>query len=290
METRIGNVTKRRWNTLVKDGRKAVSLLTQCQFRLGDIALEIEPMLPKGGQHGAEVYPTLQMFADEIGIEFATLINYRSVASAWPEKKRVDGASWTVHRALASMPNRFSLIKRPPVYERTGERRWTADAAARVAGRTPAHPATPQEKVSRIHDLAVDDNVAATAATNFLHRPEVAHRVLSDPTARHIINRAQVDRGKQIQESARERMPVIRKIERSMQIIELLGACSAFVSAISRTMSSLQDEPVSDDERHAVHDHLSRVRAAADWCEMAIDTGDTTLDEQLAKLLNGDAS
>jgi hypothetical protein len=46
MPTKIGNVTKRRYDQLVSEGRDLVEQQSHCQFALGDRALEIEPMLP----------------------------------------------------------------------------------------------------------------------------------------------------------------------------------------------------------------------------------------------------
>ncbi|MGW7510030.1 DUF6192 family protein [Streptomyces massasporeus] len=52
--------------------------------------------------------------------------------------------------------------------------RRTQDAARRQVGWRVDNPQTSQGKVEAIHDLAVDDQVAARVATHFLRRPSVA--------------------------------------------------------------------------------------------------------------------
>jgi hypothetical protein len=42
------------------------------------------------------------------------------------------------------------------------------------------------------------------------------------------------------------------------------------------------------DEQATVHRGAARVRAAVDWLESAVDTGNTSLDEGLARLLRGE--
>ncbi|MER7859111.1 DUF6192 family protein [Amycolatopsis japonica] len=288
MATKIGNVTQQRYMKLVDKAIKTVQTLTDCQFDLGYIAVEIEPIQPIGGSHGADVYDTLGKFADEIGVEFSTLLTYRDVASRWPKSKRSKHASFTVHKHLAHLENRFELIRNPPPPELGGGSRWTCDVAARAAGQTPRNPQTSRERIHRIHDLARDDTVAAEVATDFLRRPEVAHRVMGDHTARHMVNRVQAERSHQARDVARERTPAIRRVEHRLDIVNLLGACAAFVSAVNRVVPHLHGQQLAASEQEAVFENLQRVRAAADWSQTVVETGDTTMDEQLEQLLRGD--
>jgi Family of unknown function (DUF6192) len=289
INNKIGAVTSRRYSVLREQAIDAVQTMTDCQFRLGDIALEIEPMLPVGGNHGEHVYATLTQFAQEVGIEFPTLLTYRNVASRWPKQRRRRTVCFTVHRELAHLDNRFDLIRTPPWYEPTQDRRWTVDAATRAAGHTSPHPQTVQEKVSRIHDLAEDDQVAVEVTSDLLRRPEVRHRVMNEPTTRYLVNRTQLERAEQTRETVRDRTPVVRRMQQSMEIIELHGACAAFVAAINRIMPALHDVTIGPSQVAAVHDNLRRVHAAADWAQTVVDTGDVSMDDQLAQLLRGDS-
>jgi hypothetical protein len=299
--TKIGNVTQRRYDQLVRETRTAVELNTVSQFRVGDAALEIEPLRGHGGGHASSgvdddlmVSEALQMFADDIGLSVETVKSHRWVSARWPDKRlrrRHRGVAHTVFRILASIPDpekRVRQIADPPVNERTGERRWTPDAAKRVVGWQVDTPETPQEKINKIHDLAADDEVAAAVATDFLRRPEVASRAMTDRTARHVVNRAQVDHAQQAGEIARQRTPAIERIEHSGEFIDLVGACSVFVASVGRVLPTLRGHRFSTAERDTVHKNVARVRSTADWIETAVDTGKVTMDEGLAQLLRGE--
>ncbi|MCM6774545.1 DUF6192 family protein [Nocardia sp. CDC159] len=131
----------------------------------------------------------MAQFADDIGLAPATVETYRWVAGHWPKEHRVSQVPFEVHRILLSADDPFEVIKHPP-----DGRRWTPDAARRVVGRRPETAVSAQERVEAIHKLAPDDHVAARVATDFLRRPQVAARVVADPTARYLVNSAQVDR------------------------------------------------------------------------------------------------
>lgn len=109
--------------------------------------------------------------------------------------------------------------------------------------------------------------------------------MVADPTTRHLLHRAQLDRGRAGPGPGPRRTPIVRRLERSIEVIGLLGACTAFVASVNRLMPSLGDQQLSEQDRATVRDHLNRVRAAADWCETVIDTGDASMDAQLAALL-----
>lgn len=289
MTTAIGTVTKTRYRQLQKEGKRIVQLQTEGQWRLGDIALEICPIQQVGGEHGEVVTATIYEYAESIGIPGATLMDYRWVASRWPAETRVRGIVWTIHSHLASLKNRVRMIEHPPPNPVTGRREWTCDNALRAAKRTPQIPRSTTEKVNKIYDLVHNDDQAAVQAVHhLLQREEVAHKALADPHTRHIVNRVQRERDEQVQQSARERTPAIQRVERSIEIMELLGACAAFVAAMNRGIKALHEHRITDDERAAVRDKLIQVRAAADWCESAVETGDITLDDQLSKLLRGE--
>lgn len=291
MPTKIGNVTKHRYDQLVMAGRELVEQQSRCQFALGDHALEIEPMRPHGGAHPApnqepfNVGDAIRMYAEDIGVPASTLTVYRWVSSRWPKHRRVKGVSHYVHRVLAGRDDRFDMIRTPPQNERTGAHRWDVDTACRRAGWTPRTPVTTQEKVNRIHDLAKDDTVAVSVARDLLKRPTVAFEAMADHSARHAVNSAQFDHSRQAVERARQRTPAIRHIEHSIEYLDLVGACAQFVASVSRILPSLRGHEFTADEREAVSRNVERVRSTADWIQHAIDTGDVSLDEALAEIL-----
>jgi hypothetical protein len=186
MADMVGAVTQARYQALVTEGRELVALASRCQFRLGDAAIEVEPIRGRGGApaaEGATVEASLQAFADDLMVSASTLKSYRWVASRWPAARRAASVSHTVHAILASIEDeqeRWVAINDPPLDERTGRRRWTVALAQRRVGHSTGRPESVAEKVNAIHDLARDEQVAVAAATDLLRRPEVTSRVAAE--------------------------------------------------------------------------------------------------------------
>jgi len=111
------------WQDLVAEGRRLVKMEGEVYWRLGDLALVVEPM----GQHGGSgSHGRLTKYAEEIGIAGTTLLGYRQTASSWPPEKRRDDVSWTVHRVMRGREDRFDLIRSRPS--------WTKRDAQEVVG------------------------------------------------------------------------------------------------------------------------------------------------------------
>jgi hypothetical protein len=263
----------------VAELREVVEQQTQGSFTIGDRALEIEPMRERGrgqqvapGQELFTVSETLHRLAEDIGLAYRTVEKARWTASRWPKDKRQKGVSFRVHRVLAQIADeaeRFATITKPPA----GKTRWTSDEANRKVGRQVERPTSPQEKITAIHHLARDEDVAATVTSDFLkrptvaakvsdqdkvrvveeftrdehvatqvttgllRRPEVAFKAMSDDTARHQVNHAQVERGRQAREHFEDTSPVapaVRNIDRTVEFLDLVTACHSFVAAAGR--------------------------------------------------------
>lgn len=336
MVATIGQVSQQRYDELVAQSRDLVREHGRIQFKLGDNALEIEPMGPHGGSvphdvQGLGVTAALRMFAEDIGVAPNTIKDWRWVASRWPAERRRDDVSFHIHRvlgAIADADQRFAVIGEPPVLARTGERRWTEDEAKRRVGWQVSRPETVQEKVSAVHalvtddevatqiatdllrrpkvafkaatettvhervgavhELVRDDEVAAKIATDLLRRPEVAARAMTDTTARTVVNRAQADQARQGGEMIRQRTPALQHIEHTSEFLDLVGAFAQFVASAGRIVPGLRGQNYTEDEKATVQRNLARVRAAADWIEGAVATGQITPEEGLARLLAGE--
>lgn len=272
------------------------------------------------------VKQSLLQLAEDIGLSFGALRSARWTSSRWPKEHRQAGVSFTVHRVLAHIENdaeRFDVIKNPP----KGKSRWTPDDASRQVGQQVETPVTPQEKITAIHSLAQDEEiaaavttdflkrpqvaakvtpenkvraveeltrdetVAASAATGLLRRPDVAFKAMGDETARFQVNHAQAERGRQAREDFEQTSPVapaVRHIDRTVEFLDLVTACHAFVAAAGRTVPGLRDRTLGDDERIIVHENVARVRATLDWIETAVDTGKVDMDDELTRLLRGE--
>ncbi|MFH8586056.1 DUF6192 family protein [Streptomyces celluloflavus] len=120
----------------VMRARRQVQSESALQFQMGDLVIDVLAGRSRG--HG-EVTQAIELLAQQIGISANTLREYYQVARQWPEAKRCSDVCWTVHSILSHHPDRFKMIKAPPVDPRTGEPRWTCDAANRALGRQTRH-------------------------------------------------------------------------------------------------------------------------------------------------------
>ncbi|MFD8381700.1 DUF6192 family protein [Streptomyces sp. NPDC059679] len=283
--------------------------------------------MPNGTDDLFTVEESLALFAEDIGVAPSTVKDWRWTASRWPADKRKDDVAFGVHRILASISDdaeRWAAIDDPPFNQRTGQRRWTHDSAKRLVGQRVDRPVTVEEKVQAVTDLTRDEevatrvtsdllrrpmvseqvspqdklrfvgeltrdeNVARQATADLLRRPTVARGAMRDDTTRMLVNRAQFDNSEQTRDRIRERTPAVRKIEHTIEYVDLVGSCHSFVATLGRLVPRLRGQEFTEDERETVRRGISKVRAAADWLEGAMDHGEFTLDEQLAQLLKGE--
>lgn len=315
--TRPAQFSARQWNQWVKHGRRLVHSKTSIQFELGDITLQmIEKQ--RGGYGSGVVDEILDAYAEQIGISPERLRQYRHVAIAWPADRRNEEVSFAIHEILSALPERirYRKIDHPP----SDTQRWTCNEALRAVGRSPHHPVTQQERVDRVRDLVTSDSDAVVAVKDILRRPEVVRQVLDDPSSRHIIRQA--DRARVEEEESAEnslidewssieeidpiegygtsasvrrshsqhrepREPSVQYSEVPREVLEVLGVCTAFYTQMQRMIPAMHVAEFDDGQRHSMLASLEKVRASAEWAETVINTGDTTIDEALARLLGG---
>ncbi|MFI6663264.1 DUF6192 family protein [Streptomyces sp. NPDC050523] len=293
-----------RFEEMVEESLRLVRTMTRCQFAVGDMALELEPLrdhgghLPLEGEHPQGVEASLRLFAESIGLSFHTVRTYRWVAAHWPVEERQEGVSFEVHRILAGASDAFEVIRNPPLNEHTGERRWNGDAAKRAMGWKTDIPVTTQEKVAVIRDLAEDESVAAQAACDLLRRPEVAFKAMRDRDARSAVNQAQFDQAEFVEEGFEEELGedgeddgiddpvrIVHGFRRAMEFTDLIGICQGFVAGASRLVPRLRGQEFTGTQLQLVETQLEKIRATCDWIESAVATGKVDLDEALAQLL-----
>ncbi|MEV0416104.1 DUF6192 family protein [Streptomyces sp. NPDC050448] len=292
--------TDRQWARYIKQGRDMIGEDTSIQFRLGDLTLKMIKSKGRGVNQG--VFLVLDRFADEIGSNVNTLVKCRHVAMAWPPDKRVPGVPWTVHAALDALPDRFEVIRQPP----QGKERWTEDLALSRAGRLPHRPLTKEEKLDRVRTLMREDESATKAVEEMIRRPDVAQRVMSSPSNQRILYRAHHEQRQQAaaarfaaaherdetDDEAREvrqirrREPAVDYQRASSEVLELIGSGTTFLVDLQRMIPGLHVAEFTEREVRAVLDNHRRIRAALDWCDSALSTGDKTMDEELAHILS----
>lgn len=145
-DARVGSVSANRYAETVAELRELVKTASRILFKVGDYALEIEPMRERGGAVPADglftVKESLFRLAEDIGMSSYTVKQARQTASKWPEDRRVAEVSFAVHNILASLADEeerlATILTSPP-----GRSRWTPDEAKRRTGRQVDKPVTP---------------------------------------------------------------------------------------------------------------------------------------------------
>lgn len=123
---------------------------------------------------------------------------------------------------------------------------------------------TPAERMRVVTELTRDDSVTQEVTTSLLRRPTVARTVMRNYTARILVNRAQFDNSEETRKRIRETTPAVRKIEHTIEYLDLVGTCHSFVATLGRLVPQLRGQEFTDDERETVRRQIGRVRAAAD--------------------------
>jgi hypothetical protein len=105
------------FETAVTRGRRAVMAQGKANWALGDIAASVKP------EYGEE---TVQKLAEAIFVNYNSLLNYRTIASAYAPEERTDN-SFSVHEIFAPLADHVALV---------AEKIWTvSEARALVASR-----------------------------------------------------------------------------------------------------------------------------------------------------------
>lgn len=91
------------WETLVEAGVKAQHEVDRAQWVLGDLALQVVTVF---GDH------TLERYANDIGVDYANLSDYRRVARAYSIPARAGILSWRHHREVIAREDRLEWLAR----------------------------------------------------------------------------------------------------------------------------------------------------------------------------------
>ena len=101
-------MTKRTWEDLVMAGMELGRVEERCQWDWGELADEV------GGE-------SLKDYAEKVGKEYGTLLNYRTVVRAFPFSRRREDLSFKHHQSV--MP-----VKDPA--KRQGWLQWAAETTS----------------------------------------------------------------------------------------------------------------------------------------------------------------
>jgi hypothetical protein len=100
-----------KYETAVARARKVMAAVNRSNWTLGDIALAVETVTYGEG--------TIQRLADDISVDYKSLLNMRTVSKAYATSDRSEN-SWTVHMVFAGQKDRAELVK---------AQTWTVSAA-----------------------------------------------------------------------------------------------------------------------------------------------------------------
>ncbi|MDQ0305831.1 hypothetical protein J2S46_000387 [Kitasatospora herbaricolor] len=292
---------KAEWDRYVRLGRKLVKQISGIQFALGDIVIDMLDGRDRG--HG-EVGEVIELFAHQIGVNADTLHTYYLVAQKWPQEKRRDDVPYTVHKELAYSPRRFAQIQRNPRDPFTGEERWTVNEAQRAAAHVPQTPTNREERLDKARRLLSSDEDAAEAVSELISRPDVRARVVSDQRNRHMLRQAQFEHWRQVDRGVEEAedllpaddtqetasapeptAPALGYQQAPLEILQLIGTFASFFVSLQRIIPAVHSQDYTEDTKEAVLDNVTKARSFLDWCESAITTGRTDMDQALARLL-----
>ncbi|GGZ44340.1 hypothetical protein GCM10010365_75970 [Streptomyces poonensis] len=294
--------THEQWQEYVKRGRRIMRSKSASNFELGDLLNEIIDAGPIG--HG-EVTDLLTLFAAQIRSSHSSLRKYRTVARAWPTEQRRADVPWSVHRALAAVPDRFSLIREEPSDELdpAGRGHWTHDAGLRARDSMPHTPHTPGERIGQAKRLLRVTEEAAEALQQLAERTEVIGKAMENPAFRQTVRDAQRDvhlrleaeRGRQDPPEGSVPAPrsedplpgsTVEHRKTPTAVLRILGQCTSFCVGMQNAVIAIQEELLTTEHHAAVLESLGKVRAVCDWCEQAVTTGRTDVDEALIRLMD----
>lgn len=120
------------YESYVREGRKLVEQINVSQWELADLSFKVVPASDTTEHNG------LKQYAEDIGIDYATLHKYRQVAAAWPHGiRRPREASFSVHQTLASQPKKEKILERLVKETKADDReRVTVNEARQAVGHT----------------------------------------------------------------------------------------------------------------------------------------------------------
>lgn len=280
-----------RWTELVSEAKARDAARN---WYLGDAALEIAPMGDDHGRNGG--YENLEKFAEEVGLPFASIREYRRVASMWPHDKRLSSTSWTAHSMLTARPE----LIRPgmtvtEVYEALGR-----------SVNSRRHPEEDSEtKVQKVTEYLEDPEVRedariAAAASEVVarqapeRRAEQARAALRDPEVRREVVRDRGlarDLGESSNEVAKERLAAAGLRRMPEDPVEVsFGAEAQATSEIQRAQNAvraasraLRGVALEEDGRRVLSSATTMLGQLVDGLQRQIDGID--MDAELSALL-----
>lgn len=250
------------WDDKVARGKRLVAEIGDRKWELGDLANEVCP----AGANGAHD-DRLRKFADEIGLNPATLNGYRSVAAAWRPSARAEGQTWTTHARLAGRDDRFEII---------AEQTWTYNSLYERLGRLP-NPSRVNRETGEIEESTPSPQVVREAIKS---DPKIASAADQALEERHTEWKKQRPTPQHKPDTERDAYN-----DASALMIKLRAAHRALADA---AMYAQNVRGLGADElRSSVMSEVEWIRGVCDVLEVGANGG--PLDSQLQDLLDAEA-
>ena len=196
---REGKQAVRSYNQLVSAGIRNTKALAEARWNLGVLALEVAPELPdRGGgfgetQHSAAA-AALRQYAEDIGIDYVTLKEYRRVVEAWATPTPPEAVtSWEQTRELAAgasgdVTPQVLLEAAREIAQADGRDEVNRDDVREVRGKVTAHDRTLAElfntaglKVeAAMHRVQADWNVLTTEGKEGMARLQALEKAIAE--------------------------------------------------------------------------------------------------------------
>jgi hypothetical protein len=292
------------WEEAILAGIEARQQKDGAQWRLGDLALQVETSYR---EH------TLENYAAEIGVDYNSLREYRRVAQAYENARRLANLSWSHHQVASgwstpqwwleqALKNKWSVNRMEAEHVSTLERLGKEEESTPIA--TPAVDEFVERvrqggleiKRQELHELLSDPEVAADREALELVAEHIVKPAYEGAGLKHNdpYNRLRVDIDKARTErternitraqSIEAQEPIVQELKQYKAGLDLQGVCDHFARDAAKLLNKVG--PLGEGERYWLEGSLTR---AEEPCQairhyMALDPSE--LDEFLHDVLN----
>jgi hypothetical protein len=166
-----GRLAVAEYDKMVGAGKRARKDLNEARWKLGKLALKIAPTLSDGNPHtptAAAAGVALKEYAQDIGLEYKTLGEYRRVVEAW-NQEQAPQLSWETTRTLAAaedVQEAYSQAKE--IASAAGHDEVQRDDARKALGLKEAHGADEGTNGKTAYELLIKASLCADQALRMM--------------------------------------------------------------------------------------------------------------------------
>lgn len=197
------------------------------------------------------------------------------------------GASYSaIAAALGRNPSTIgSYAKIARRYATTPESERPSWTDAWIEQVPPSDAASMRQRATARHLRDADVDERARIASELVSDPDVARRVIEQPSANAAIGRAQHEQGRDLVAATSEHRPSAQPID---EWLDVLRHVSYSANGLRHALRALQrrQHAMPEHVRDDVLDDVESMRTLLDWIESFAKSGPIDTDETLARLLN----